>query len=76
MKIFIFEDIAKLTNNWHSGGGLIVIAKNVKHVKELLKENNSVVNITSEEWKTVKSFILKNENTKPDYWKMPNAGCC
>ena len=74
MRIFVFEDIENCSSNYHSEGGLVVIAKDIEHAKELLKEDKSI-DVTDEEWGKVESFALA-ENVEPKFWVMPNAGCC
>lgn len=74
MKIFVFERINKCSDNYHKEGGLVVIAKDIEHAKELLKRDNSI-HVTEDEWKDVESFTL-TDNVEPKFWVMPDAGCC
>lgn len=74
MRIYVFERIEQVSWNYHAGGGLVVIAKDENHVKQLiLKEEH--IEITDEEWKDVESFAL-SENVEPKIYVMPDAGCC
>ena len=75
MKIFIFENLRRVSCNFHEDGGLVVVAKDVDHVKELIS-NDSDIAISEEEWNNVEVFELKNETAESKYWVMPNAGCC
>jgi L-lactate utilization protein LutB len=75
MKIFIFEYIHQLTDNYHGGGGLVIIAKDKEHAEELIKDDRSL-KISQKEWEVVKSYELKDDKVKPEYWVMPDAGCC
>ena len=74
MKIYVFGRIDKCSDNYHAEGGLVVIAKDVEHAKELLKNRNSI-EVTDEEWEDVESFALA-DNVEPKFWVMPDAGCC
>ena len=74
MKIYVFERIDKCSDNYHEEGGLVVIAKDVEHAKELLKTDNSI-EVTDKEWEDVESFALA-DNVEPKFWVMPDAGCC
>ena len=74
MKIFVFQRIDTCSDNYHEEGGLVVIAKDVEHAKELLKTDNAI-SVTDEEWKNVESFALA-DNVEPKFWVMPDAGCC
>ncbi len=71
MKIFIWENIEKLTDNWHSNGGLVVIAENITRAKELARE------------KGVKfgkgytgAITHKIDAIKEKVYIFENAGCC
>ena len=74
MKIFIFKEICKLTCRYHSERGLVIIANNKEHAKEILNTIDEV-HMDDNEWLNVEVFDLKNEES-PKYWIMPNSGCC
>jgi len=74
MKIFVFKRIDKCSDRYHEEGGLVIIAKDVEHAKELLKTDKSI-EVTDKEWETVESFALA-DNVEPKFWAMPDAGCC
>ena len=74
MKIFIFEYIDKCSNNYHDGGGLVIIAKDTSHAKELIRKE-PFIEVTVKEWEKVETFILLGNET-PKIWTMPDAGCC
>jgi len=74
MNIFIFEDISKVSGVYHSEGGLVIIANDINHAKEVIMDDHWI-RITDKEWEAVESFDLK-DNVEPKYWVMPNAGCC
>lgn len=76
MYIFIFSYVSELTENYHSGGGLVVIAKDKKDVKKIIADN-SYIKLTDDDWKTVKKYKLDDIGEyKSDYFVFPNAGCC
>jgi len=33
MKIFVFNYIEKVSDNYHDGGGLVIIAKDIEHAQ-------------------------------------------
>lgn len=74
MKIYVFERIDKCSDYYHEEGGLVVIAKDIEHAKELLKTDDSI-KVTDKEWEDVESFALA-DNVEPKFWVMPDAGCC
>jgi len=74
MNIYVFEDIEQVSSNWHTNGGLVIIADSIDHAKEVIVEN-IWIKPTAEEWDSVSSFAL-SKREEPRYWIMPNAGCC
>jgi len=74
MYVYIFEYIEELTDNWHSDGGLVVIAKSRKQAKELIASKPSMV-VTDEEWDSCIVHKLVG-NPKPQIFVFPDAGCC
>jgi hypothetical protein len=74
MKIFIIYG-SQVSSNYHTGGGLVVIAENEEKAKELLLPHTEI-QISNDEWKRSESFDLKDENTEAKFWVMPDAGCC
>lgn len=74
MKMFVFEYISKVSDRFHSGGGLMIVAKDKEQVIELIEEYG-IIEITEEEWKDVIIYELKN-NEKPRIFAFPDAGCC
>jgi hypothetical protein len=74
MKIFIFESVGKCSDNYHTEGGVVVIAKDKRAAKKLLKKDPAI-DIEEHEWDDVKSYELANEE-KERIWVMPDAGCC
>ncbi len=74
MKIFIFNRIEKCSSNYHEEGGLVIIANDTEHAKELISSDDAIV-VTDEEWSEVESFELL-ESVSPKIWVMPDAGCC
>lgn len=74
MKIFIFERLDQVTPEWHPEGGLVVIAKNIEHVNELIRFED-FIEISDEEWNTVKVYELKGD-VKPEIITFRDTGCC
>lgn len=74
MKIFIFESLSTVSPNYHSEGGLAVVAKDKKQVEELI-EKQQYIEIDDEEWQDVLIYELK-EDAEPKVFVFPDAGCC
>lgn len=73
MKLFIFEDVGELTYNYHSGGGLVVVAKDEELAKKLIA-TNEYINLTDEEWSKV--VVYETNETEERMFIFPDAGCC
>lgn len=74
MKIFIFEQIDQLTGNYHSGGGLVVVARDQDHVKELVSAHSDIV-LDENEWSSATVYDVQGE-VEPTMYIFPDAGCC
>ena len=84
MNLYLFEDIEKVSNNYHDGGGLVIVAKDKRAANKEVKSYNKAnqgwrnedpINITEKEWKTVIVYKLDGEH-KPKVYPFPDAGCC
>lgn len=38
MKLFIWNNVDPITSNWHSGGGIAVIAETLERAREIINE--------------------------------------
>lgn len=74
MKIFIFSDVEQLTDRYHSGGGLVVVAENEENVKELIKDH-PYIELTEVDWKYVDIYDVTTE-VDSEVYVFPDAGCC
>lgn len=82
MKIFIFEDIEKLTSSYHGDGSLIIIAKDLHNAiglagghAESIYDNKNYIKLSTEEIKNVISYDLVSE-VEEKVFVFPNSGCC
>lgn len=73
MKIYLFE-YATVTDNYHSGGALMVIAKSEEHVREQL-EGYPAVKLDAEDWTGVRVFDTSPLEL-PEVFIFPDSGCC
>lgn len=74
MKLFIFEHLKQVSDNYHSEGGLAVIARDREHLEELILTDENIV-IDEEEWDRVIIYDIDME-VGPRIFVFPNAGCC
>ncbi len=75
MKIFIFEEVEELTDRYHPGGALVVIAENETEARELIKTDQNI-KLSKEEWEEVIIYNLKDETVLSRMFIFPDAGCC
>ena len=74
MKIFIFQYIHKLTGAYHSGGGLVVIARDKNHVLELISNDESI-KLEDNYWNQCESYNI-DDNAEAKVYIFPDKGCC
>lgn len=67
MKLFIWQYIEDLTNNYHSGGGLVVVAESLEAAKKL--------NYAVKDKAPDKTFDLVGE-VQEEQFVFPDVGCC
>lgn len=87
MKVIILKDVVQLTANYHSGGGLVIIAKDLERAKEMFPERElpeyrwgagygDFVMPTEKEWEEAIIYDLKDDNAEETFYVFQDAGCC
>jgi hypothetical protein len=71
MKVFVWDYISELTDNYHSGGGLIVFAENEERAKELAVAEGVKFADTD-----VPGDVRIVDGGLEKVYIMPDAGCC
>jgi hypothetical protein len=74
MKIFVFENVDQLTYSYHSGGGMVIVAKDLEQAKSLIADDKDCVP-TQQEWDSVIVYETIYD-TEPRVFIFPDAGCC
>lgn len=72
MKLFIWEYVYDLTDNWHKEGGLAVIAKDLDSARKIIEgkaPNCSALNEQAD-------FTTSVEEGEEKIFIFPDAGCC
>lgn len=72
MKIFIWEKLENLTDSYHSGGGLVVIASSVEAAIELAR--GFLVEFSDTE--LTPDLELNCEHGEERVFLFPDEGCC
>lgn len=70
MKVFVWSNVSQLTNNYHSGGGLVVFAENLDRAMKLAVEQG--VTFDGETLDDVRDV----DGGVEAVYVMPDAGCC
>lgn len=79
--IYIFEMSEGLTNSYHSGGGLVVIAENIETAHNLIKNHKTedcyrpTINLNNPISDPIFTIELK-EDIQNKVFLFPDAGCC
>lgn len=87
MKIFIWQNIAELTSNFHSGGGLVVIAENEAEAVKAAQEKGAKFttydphypktgNLREEKTDYLSYDLSPDTTASPAVFIFPDAGCC
>lgn len=71
MKVFVWNYIYNLTDNYHSGGGLVVFAEDEARAKELAIAHG----VTFSDDDTLDDVRIVDGGEERVYI-MPDAGCC
>lgn len=77
MKVFIWQRIQELTDNYHSDGGLVVVAANLQRAVELAEAEG--VKFSKEEdydELTPTNVYNTDDSTEEKVFIFPDAGCC
>lgn len=85
MKCFIWQKIDELTAHYHSDGGLLIVAKSLKHAQKVLEETVQSNTQYPDPLYYLKkvilpmpdcSFNLTEAHTETKVMVFPDAGCC
>ena len=83
MKLFIIQDVLEAGWNYHSAGGVVVIAETLDAAKAYVAANGDENDdktkrrpeITDEEWATAEVYEIAGD-VAPKLYVFPDAGCC
>ena len=72
MRVFVWDYVDDLTDSYHSGGGLVVVAESVEAAQSLAREVERA-SLTLPEPDAVYELSASAE---PKVWVFPDSGCC
>jgi hypothetical protein len=71
MKLFVWNDVTKATDNYHDGGGIVVIADSLERARELIEQKSPGCSAATEDPDLVR------ECEGQEYIAVHrDAGCC
>lgn len=80
MKVFVWNNIDVMSESYHSGGGVVIIANDLKSARNLAKKEEVSASETtdySDIYTTQPSRTIDVVSAeKPEVFLFPNAGCC
>ena len=84
MKVFVWEDLDRVSNNYHSNGGLLVVASTLEEAKALVeKPMPSYKGQPEQYWEQSVKIDQRPDyvfdvvgQVEPMVLVFPNAGCC
>ena len=74
MKLFLFEYLDHVSENYHDEGGLVIVAENKEDAVRQVEAMPNV-RISEDEWNSVIEYELA-QSYKPKVYVFPDAGCC
>jgi len=70
MKVFVWNEVAKATDRYHSGGGIVVFAETLERAIELASAEGA--DILAEDFPD----DVRDTHGPEACYIMPDAGCC
>lgn len=71
MKIFIWERLENVSDNWHREGGLVIVAETLDEAKALVANNEYIKIDKAPDY----VYEISKEATKR-FIVFPDSGCC
>lgn len=75
MKLYIWEDLGGLTESWHDGGGVAVVAETLDEAKALIPRYGDYKDKDTDIGEPTAVYELKGDHNRKVH-VFPNAGCC
>lgn len=71
MKAFLWHQIDKVSDNYHEGGGVIIVAETIDRAREIALVGDEKMSIDGEP-----DYIFDSDLIEEKVIPFPNAGCC
>jgi hypothetical protein len=83
MSIYIWERVNMMSDNYHSEGGVVVVAKGLERAREIArehfnpeKEHEILTDYDTTVFDTEPHKVFKVTSKEEYYCDFPDAGCC
>ena len=78
MHAYIWEYTGPVSNRWHDGGGLVIVAPTLDRAKTMWAEHCHRLGIgDSEAADTAPDYMMGTSPIEPErIWVFPDSGCC
>ena len=76
MKVFIWKNIKKLTDNYHSDGGLVIVAETLQRAIELAEARGVEFSKGDYDELTPSNVYNTDDSAEEKVFIFPDAGCC
>lgn len=74
MNVFIWEDLEQVSDNYHCGGGAVIIARDAAEAADLIASTPHL-EVSIDEWD--RAIVYAGvESDHPRVFIFPDAGCC
>lgn len=74
MNVYVFDYVSQLTDNYHESVGLVVVARDIDRVREILR-GYPPTQPSDDEYAKVNVYPT-NIDAKEAVYIFPDAGCC
>lgn len=76
MKMFIWDRVKRVTSNWHSEGGVVVLADSLETARDLIKKRQEEDRECEAMTKEPDRVFVLAEGYEPQIMVFPDSGCC
>lgn len=73
--MYVWENVNELTDNYHDGGGLVIISNDLESARELLTKSIPLKS-KCQALKVDPSYVTSVTAEKDEIFIFPDAGCC
>ena len=83
LNLYIWERVNMMSSNWHSEGGVVIVAKSLERAREIAKEHfnpeeehSTLTDYDTTVFDTEPNRVFEVSSSEEYYCDFPDAGCC